>query len=314
MHVQEINPNNREEFFKLQKLSNEVYSSEEWVNAYPESIKCFGIFKDSQQLVGGFVAYEAEKKGIKMLITPPFASHVGWFFNSAKSAQAKLNSERKDSIQAIADFLQNSNYKYFKLEFGKDAEDMQPFIWKKFKVEVKYTYVVDLLQSEADLLAHLDPKLRNKLNKDSKEFSWDESKNPDASFRLFSETLKRSGVHFNAEVLKALLKSPILHPIYAKQNDTEIAMACFAGQGNRCYYLFGSIDRNNTDNSLGPKSIWNAMISAKKMGFELFDMEGSMVPEIESYFRQFGGKLENLYTIKGGRGLWPRLIQWYLNK
>lgn len=314
MFVQEIDPSHRKDFFSLQRLSNEVYSSEDWVNSYPDGIKCFGIFKDSKQLVGGFVAYESEKKGVKILITPPFASHVGWFLNSAKSAQAKLNSERKESIEAIAIFLKKSNYKYFKLEFGKDAEDMQPFIWKGFKVEVKYTYVIDLLQNESNLLAHLDPKLRNKLNKDSQDLTWEESNNSEAAYRLFSETLKRSGVHFNSDVLKALLKSPSLHPIYAKSNNVEMAMACYAGQGNRCYYLFGSIDRNNTDNSLGPKSIWNAMLSAKRRGFELFDLEGSMVPEIESYFRQFGGKLENLYTVKGGRGLWPRLIQWYMNK
>lgn len=314
MKVREIITSEKETFFNLQGSCSEVYSSQGWVSAYPEGIKCFGIFTSSNQLTGGFVAYEVRKKGISMLITPPFASHVGWFFSSSKSAVAKLNSDRKEAIQAVADYLRNSDYKYYKLEFGKGAEDMQPFIWSGQKVEVRFTYEIDLMQSEEIILSNLDPKLRNKLNKESEDITWQLAPNPEAAFHLFSETLKRSGVHFNGSILKSLLSSPSLNPVFAVNNNKVAAMACFAGQGERCYYLFGAIDRTNTDNSIGPKSIWKAMNRAKEMGFQVFDMEGSMVPEIESYFRQFGGKLQTLYSVKGGRGLWPRLIQWYLRK
>ena len=35
----------------------------------------------------------------------------------------------------------------------------------------------------------------------------------------------------------------------------------------------------------------------KKMGLKIFDFEGSMIPEVESYFRSFGPKMLPYYTI-----------------
>jgi hypothetical protein len=89
-----------------------------------------------------------------------------------------------------------------------------------------------------------------------------------------------------------------------------VAIALTADAGQKCYYVFGGTRRGGSNNSLGPAALFNAILLARKNGIKTFDFEGSMIPEIEKYFRQFGGELVAQYSVNGGRGLWPRLIQW----
>ena len=84
-------------FFELQSRSNEVFASNDWSEAYGDQLVRIGIFNDTNQLVGGLVAFEQKKFGLTQLITPPFAPHCGWFFFSEKQPNAKLQADEKPS-------------------------------------------------------------------------------------------------------------------------------------------------------------------------------------------------------------------------
>ena len=43
--------------------------------------------------------------------------------------------------------------------------------------------------------------------------------------------------------------------------------------------------------------MWQSILHAKKLGIEVFDFEGSMLVEVEKYFREFGGELVPYYTV-----------------
>jgi hypothetical protein len=43
--------------------------------------------------------------------------------------------------------------------------------------------------------------------------------------------------------------------------------------------------------------MWESVKHAKDLGLRYFDFEGSMVPQIETYFRGFGGRLTPYYRI-----------------
>jgi lipid II:glycine glycyltransferase (peptidoglycan interpeptide bridge formation enzyme) len=300
-------------FFELQLRSNEVFASNDWSEAYGDQLVRIGIFNDTNQLVGGLVAFEQKKFGLTQLITPPFAPHCGWFFFSEKKTNAKLQADEKQAAEAIADFLKKSNYHFYKLEFPTSFNDAQPLIWKGITVKVKYTYLLDLKASQEEMFQAMDSKLRNKLSKDFSDFQLDQNRNGSDAFQLFSATMKRSNVKIDEPILQNLMQSSALNFTFIRKESKAIGMALFAGQGNKCYYLFGAIDRDRSNDAVGPKSLYEAILYAKRSGFEYFDFEGSMVPGIESYFRQFGGVLTPLYSINGGRGAWPRLFSIYYN-
>jgi hypothetical protein len=43
--------------------------------------------------------------------------------------------------------------------------------------------------------------------------------------------------------------------------------------------------------------MWKSILHARQLGLRTFDFEGSMIPEVERYFREFGGKLIPYYEI-----------------
>ena len=57
--------------------------------------------------------------------------------------------------------------------------------------------------------------------------------------------------------------------------------------------------------------MWEAIKFAKKLGIKYFDFEGSMVPQIERYFRGFGGKLTPYYRINKAKLPLEILLKFY---
>jgi hypothetical protein len=51
----------------------------------------------------------------------------------------------------------------------------------------------------------------------------------------------------------------------------------------------------------GVSCLEHCILYAKRLGLEVFDFEGSMMPEVESYFRSFGPRMVPYYTINKGR-------------
>jgi len=42
--------------------------------------------------------------------------------------------------------------------------------------------------------------------------------------------------------------------------------------------------------------MWQSILLAREKGLKTFDFEGSMIPEVEKYFREFGGTLIPYYV------------------
>lgn len=311
MRVVPVDDTNQNAFYALQRNSNEIYSSSSWQLAYPNGLKKWLILNDNDVAIGGFVLYEKIRFGLRMWITPPFASHCGLFIVNEKSTPSSRLTHLKKVATAIADFLKNAQVHYFKMELPAEFRDAQPFIWRKLKVDIRYTYVLDLSREWEVILQAMDTNLRNKWSKfDAAKWSISSEKNVESAYRLFTNALIRNKAKWNPEIVRGLMKLSEMHHIHVLENNASIATALFAGQGNKCYYLFGAANRQ-AGTAVGPIAIIAAMQKAKEVGFEYFDLEGSMIPEVEAYFRQFGGDHQTMFTIKGGRGLWPRLFNWY---
>ncbi|MFN6380233.1 MAG: GNAT family N-acetyltransferase [Flavobacteriales bacterium] len=313
MKVIPVDASDESGFDLIQSRCNEVYSSKEWSYAYSKGLKRFAIHADNGDIIGGWVAYERKKWGLKMLITPPFASHCGLFFLSDKKNPSGIQTDIKKCMEAIASFLISSSYHYFKIEFPPEFQDFQSFIWKGVSVDTRYTYLLSLNSSIDVIETAFDPKLRNKITKGKNAglvVSFE--KNIQIAHRLFTDNLKKKSITWNDEILKSLMGLSEMQGVIVYENEKPTAVAMFCGQNEKCYYLFGSTDKGNSNSSAGPMALYHAIIKAKEKGFSIFDFEGSMLPEVEQFFRQFGGKLTPLYSIKGGRGLWPRLIRLYL--
>jgi hypothetical protein len=293
----------------------DFFCSETWSKCYDARFKIFYILDEKENIVGKFAAFEGGKKGLKTLITPPFAPHIGLSVASNRNNPVKIQTFQKQISEAIVTFLLASRYVYYKLDFPAGWNDMQPMVWKKIKPVVRYTYKLNLNKTEEEIIAGMDSSRRNKINKARLE-SLDKSETIDTHsiIKMLRDNLQDKPIKLHEFILKNILNL-LEHPAYGFRIGISDKAALYAlnvccRNGDTCYNLFSAIDRSKSNNSAGSLSLFESILHAKKTGCATFDFEGSVVPEIEEYFRSFGGVLTPYFTVQGGKWPWPQLMKW----
>lgn len=317
MKITPVNIENTERFNNIP--SGNFFSSEAWCACFDERLKKFLILDEKENPIGRFVAYEGGKSGFKTLITPPFAPHIGLSVIDTKNNPVKINTFRKQVIEAIASFIASSKYVYFKLEFDVAWQDMQPMIWKGINPQVRYTYRIDLNQSTEAITANLDANKRNKLNKASKEeFTISHVPDIELAIEMLRVNLRDKPVALHEPILRKILE------LSAKENwgiwsmvkvsEKIVAMNVCILSNQVSYNLLSAIDRSSGHNHGGTFSIYQSIMRSKEKGQLVFDFEGSGIPEIEQYFRSFGGEITPYFSVQGGKWPWPMILKWKQKK
>jgi len=83
----------------------------------------------------------------------------------------------------------------------------------------------------------------------------------------------------------------------ALKDGIPLSAALCVYDKNTAYYLLGGYDYENKHHGAGALVIWESIKYAKSIGLKEFDFEGSMVPQIERYFRGFGGRLTPYFRV-----------------
>lgn len=315
MQVREIHSDALAPFNAMATEKGSLFSSEQWASIYePNACKRFGLFAENNELCGGFVAYRGGTAWLPTLITPPFAQHIGLFLNERSETAFKRNSFRKQCAIAISDFLTDSNYAMYKLDFPFWFTDMQPFVWKEQEVNVRYTYRFSLAASPELWPDAMDGKLRNLLRKAEKTgIRSDFQHRKDMAGFALSEHVFNEYPNADADITTRLLQllndSPhaLVNVAYA-EGDWYSAVGAMCDR-DTAYLLLNTVNREVNDNSANSFGIFEAMVEAKKRGMHTFDFEGSMIPQVEAFFRRFGGDLTPMFTVSGGKFLLPALYK-----
>lgn len=92
-------------------------------------------------------------------------------------------------------------------------------------------------------------------------------------------------------------------------NDLPIAAAYCIYDYTTCYYLLSGYNHQNKHSGAGICSVMACIKKAKELDLKLFDFEGSMLPEVEDYFREFGGQLIPYHTINKAYNIYKKPLQ-----
>ncbi|MBP7810086.1 MAG: GNAT family N-acetyltransferase [Bacteroidia bacterium] len=289
------------EYVKLStKLNASVFNSLSWIGMF-KAIKIYGIFNDNNELTGSFYLYAFKKMGAQMHITPPFTPNNGLFFENRAENSANINSFNKNVISEIAEFVNTLTSKLTVFILPTGNIETQPFTWKNMDVIVKYTYQIDLNTPEDILLANLSSEKRKSLNKaKSDELEIVRETNMKVVKEVILKTFSRNQISKNMDVFdKILFEFANTHNAFAfvaYRDKKPIAATFCVYDSQRAYYLFGGYDAEIKHHGAGVTCMWQSILLAKQMGLKIFDFEGSMIPEVEKYFRGFGGTLVPYYA------------------
>lgn len=298
---------------KVEKLDEEVYekctrkygtifNSLEWLSIFGDKVSVYGFYDKGGVLIGGFNIYEEKKFGFNIYRNPPFTPEIGPFFKVNAQNPVSVMDMHKRILSSMTGFIEKLPYSIITLSLNKHITDMQPFIWGKNKVSPVYTYLLNLTASIEDIWDGMSNERRKNINKGLKDgLVVKKLTNYKIIKSLVLKTFSRQRILINEFNLDKIFfefannKNSFAFATY--RNDNIFACSFCVYDKASAYYILGGHDSENKHHGAGTMAMWEAIKYAKALGLKNFDFEGSMVPQIERYFRGFGGQLTPCYRI-----------------
>jgi hypothetical protein len=174
--------------------------------------------------------------------------------------------------------------------------NMLPFVWAGFEETARYTYIIDLKQSEAELWDALRENIRRESRKARKQLKVETIDDVNECIRLIGKTYARQGNPnpFDSPAMRRLdaacAQRGRREMLVARDERGAIHAAIYlVWDANTTYYLAGGADPELRTSGAHSLLIWEALVRSRARSTE-FDMTGSMVESIERFFRAFGGQ------------------------
>ncbi len=297
MQIKEIDSN------ILSEKSDSVFLSSKWLKMYGEELKCYGIYNKGGALIGGFALKLERKLGIlNFYRNLAYSPTISLFFENNAKNKAKILSENKKILKLVAEFIDNLNYHIITLYIPANHIDMQPFYWRNFKSIPNYTYIINLENSIEEIEKNFSTERRNDIKKAIKDGIETRICNDNNIVKsLVLKTFDRKQTSADKTMIDKILfdfaDETNSFAFVSYRNDIPIATSFCIYDQNTIYYLLGGYDSKNKHAGAGALAVSSAIKHSKELGIKNFDFEGSMLTEVESYFRGFGGDLVPYYSI-----------------
>lgn len=306
MKILELGVQDELKFNNLAISYGTIFNTIEWSNIFNSHIHRYGIYNKNGELIGGFILYKENKFGFSVYYNPPFTPTIGPFLKVNAQNPVSVMDTWKKTLTLMVGFVEKLPYSVVSFLLNKNIIDMQPFIWEKFKVIPVYTYILSLSMSVEDIWKRMSNERRKNINKALKDGLCVKRINDYEIIKtLVLKTFSRQEKGINKFYLKNILfefannNNSFAFATY--ENDNPFACSFCVHDMNTAYYILGGYDHGNKHHGAGTLSMWESIKYAKGIGLKYFDFEGSMVPQIERYFRGFGGKLTPYYRINKAR-------------
>jgi hypothetical protein len=290
-----------------------VFASPAWLQAVKPTV-C-GIFDKGQRLTGGFLISERVVLGRHIIRTPLYLPSIGPFLRVDASNPVKVLETRRHSLSEMAQFLEARRPLAQHLALDRSVSDVLPLIWSGYKATPGYTYVLGLEAGAEQLLRDMSPKRRSELRKAEKDgIRVEETRDVGLVSTLVGRTFARQNKQYPAKLLEDLLGGlsgeQNWFAVKGVVNDHVASVALCVSSSNTAYYLFGGYDNAVKSSQAGPAVIWKSIMMAIERDLKWFDFEGSMNPNIERFYSDFGGNLHHYFRVSKAPYFIECMLKW----
>lgn len=253
--------------------------------------------------VVGIWPYATEQKlGVRLLrtplLTPYFGPHI--FFPS-DIKESNRDSFEHDIIEAL--LKQMPDAAVWSLSMPPGLKQAGLLKSKGLDIQVKQTFLIDLEPGEDILFGNLKDSIRRNIRSAAKEIA---IVNDPACIGQLCEyqkatfTRKEVAQPYSLAYMKHLLNACVANnmgALWVAKKGSEIAAVVWnVWDAERSYYFMGAQNPASDNYTAMSALLWHSMLQAKERGNQSFDLEGSMDPGVEKFFRGFGGERE-LYLL-----------------
>ncbi len=186
----------------------------------------------------------------------------------------------------------------------------------------KHNFILDLTQSEEELLKNMHQKTRYNIRVAQKhqvnvEERTDE-KALDIYLKLYFETTKRQGYHghsieYHKTAWKVMRESNMARLLIASYKNEPLTAWMLINFKDTLYYPYGGSSKSHPEVMANNLIAWEAILLGKRLGLKKFDMWGALGPNADSKDPWFG--FHNFKKGYGGElvefiGTYDLVINW----
>lgn len=244
----------------------------------------------------------------KVISMPPYTQTMGpWFapisddtkYASLLADKQALSISFTDRLKDIPYFLQNFHY---------SVTDWLPFYWAGYQQTTRYTYLLPDISDTEQLWKGMSVHLRRNIVKAKDKFRITIKRGItiDEFLSVCSKTFKRQAQKIpHPEVLRKLIEASRQHGQgelwggYDEEGKLH-AVAFVVWQENAACYLAGGGDPLLRHSGAHSLVLWECIQQMSAITRQ-FDFEGSMIPGVERFFREFGAIQTPYFTISKGK-------------
>lgn len=231
---------------------------------------------------------KTKKLGFTILSLPPLTPFSSILFSK--------NTTKEEQLTLVNKLIENIKASVFQISFDRSFQYSDLFIKHGFRSSDKVSYIIDTSIDQNDLLNNLKYNTRRTIKSELANFSFTMDSNPDSITELNNMTFERQNK--NVPYSPTLLKK--LHAHFGKTNNAHVLIVkdksgtAHAGlflvsDTKKMYCLAIGSDPSLRERNAVTLAIWKGILHAKNLGLA-FDFEGSSLPNVEPFFRRFGGE------------------------
>ena len=282
MRIQQIEINDSQ-FQVLAKKFGNIFSSPEWLSIYDSSLKVYGLFLD-QNLKGAFLSYEFSRLGMKFMIPPPFSPSNELILEESLS--------KEQAVKLLLNFMNEKKAVFKRMALQKDyLSQFGEISGMNFQKGVSY---ILSLKGENEISDSYQPKRRQQIRRAERDgLLVEKIKDKKVILDLISQTYarqkKKVALLRVEKIISTFLNSGKGYGFVTYKDSIPLAGYFCVQDSRTAYYIFGGYDANRKHIGAGPLAMDACIREAKKRELLNFDFEGSMVPSIANFFKEFGG-------------------------
>jgi len=254
------------------------------------------IYRDKNNEPVAIWPYHIKSKyGLRYVTMPSLTPYMGpWIAQSEKSKNSKNHSVQHHIITELNHQIPPTHFST--IHTHPDLLNMLSLQWAGYQEFKRYTYRLDLTKN--NLWDNLDAKQRNIIRKASSTLDVNETKDIEQfyAFNKMSFDRQSKEIPYSIDKLLAIDKALDLHSCRmilqaSDASDSSTHGMIYLAYDQHTVYLLaiGSDPAYRHQGSI-PLLVWEA-ISKFSSTHQIFDFEGSMIPNIERFFRSFGGSI-----------------------
>jgi len=297
----------------LNEKSIPLFSRDWWLDIVCGEDKWDVLWVEEKGQIQAVMPLYFPYKGV--ISMPPLTQTMGpWF--APVSSDTKYTSVLAH-YQTLSKKLieQLKKYTYFLQFFHCSITDWLPFYWEGYQQTTRYTYLLNDLANPDKLWEEMSQHTRRNIvkAKEKHKITIRKGIQTDEFLSVFKKTFERQGLSPKHEniLIKAIeecrkREQGDLWGGYDAQGNLHAAVF-IVWQESSAYYLAGGGDPAFRESGAHSLLLWEAVqFTADKS--DRFDFEGSMIPGVERFFREFGATQTPYFMIsKGNLGLSRRV-------